>query len=73
MNLYDGKAKLSYAAKKLRLHWQEAQTEWSDAVSRDFEATYLAPLEPQLAATAQALDRLSEVLMRAQQECGNDR
>ncbi|MGD9648782.1 MAG: hypothetical protein AB7U73_23930 [Pirellulales bacterium] len=68
-NLYDGKAKLRHAAQKLRLAWEEAQTGWNDAVSRDFERDYLDPLEPRIAAALRAIDQLGEVLTRAEQEC----
>lgn len=69
MNLQDGRAKLGYAAQKLRLRWDEANRHWNDAVSRDFERDHLVPLEPQIAATLQAIDRLADVISRAEREC----
>jgi hypothetical protein len=69
MNFFDSKAKLSYALKKLQLHWEQTQTQWRDTVSHDFERSYLEPLGQQVAATVQAIDRLVDVLRRAQQEC----
>ena len=69
MNFYDSKAKLCYALEKLRLRWQETHDQWHDAVARDFERTYLEPLGDQIAVTVQAVDRLADVLRRAEQEC----
>jgi len=68
-NLYDGKAKLRHAAQKLGLAWEEVQTGWNDSVSREFERDHLTPLEPRIAAALRAIDQLSEVLTRAQQDC----
>lgn len=70
MNLHDGKAKLAFAGKKLGLHWDDAHAQWDDAASRDFQRDYLEPLEPLVANTLRAIERLAEILSRAQQECG---
>jgi len=69
MTLFDGKAKLTFAASKLALRWQDALGQWNDAVSRDFEERYLTPLEPKVGGALRAIDRLTEVLTRAEQEC----
>jgi hypothetical protein len=69
MILDDAKGKLSYAARKLRLHWEEAQQRWNDSVSRDFDRHYLSPFEPQVAATLQAMTRLAEVLDEVERDC----
>lgn len=68
-HLYDGKAKLRSAAQKLGLAWEEVQAGWNDSVSRDFERDFIAPLEPRIAAALRAIDQLSEVLTRAEQDC----
>ena len=60
---------LSNALKTIRLAWEEAQTEWNDAVSRDFEADRWTPLENQTVAVIQALDRLAPTLARAARDC----
>lgn len=71
MNLYDGRAKLCYALEKLRLRWEETKPDWRDAVSRDFQRDFLEPLEPQVAGTVQAIEKLSEILSRAEKECSD--
>ena len=68
-HLYGGKAKLRHAAQKLGLAWEEVQTGWNDSVSRDFQRDYITPLEPQIAAALRAIDQLSEVLTKAEQDC----
>jgi hypothetical protein len=69
MILHDSKTKLTYAARKLQLRWNETQTQWNDAVSADLERKWLAPLDPKVAATVRAIDALAEVLNRAEAEC----
>ena len=60
---------LSNALKTVRLAWEEAQTEWNDSVSRDFEANQYEPLANQTRAVIQALDRLAPILSRALRDC----
>jgi hypothetical protein len=69
MNLHDGKAKLADSAAKLRAHWADTQADWHDAVSRDFEENHLAPLEPKINTVLRAVERLQEILSRAEHEC----
>jgi hypothetical protein len=60
---------LSNALKIVRLAWEEAQTEWKDAVSRDFEANQWTPLDSHTRAVISALDRLAPILARAMRDC----
>ena len=69
MSLHDSKARLGDAGQRLALHWQETLGEWRDPKSRELEEQYLAPLESHLAAAVGAIDRLAEVLTRAEREC----
>ena len=69
MMLFDGKAKLSFAARKLAIRWDDATAQWNDAVSRDFAERHLAPLEPKVGGALRAIERLAELLQRAEQEC----
>jgi len=69
MNLHDGKSKVADAALKLRASWADAQSEWNDAVSRDFEENHLAPLEPKINTVLRAVERMQELLSRVEQEC----
>lgn len=69
MSLYDGKAGLAHAAKKLRLRWEEARESWDDSASRQFEREHLLTLDNPLAGAILAIDRVSEVLGRAERDC----
>jgi hypothetical protein len=65
----DGKAKLTYAGRKLRLRWEQTQTQWNDQVTRDFDRQHLQPIEPKLVDAVRAIERLAEILTRAEREC----
>ena len=60
---------LHFAAKTLRIRWDDTQQVWNDAIRQNFEETYLAPLEPQVVITLKAINRLAQVLARATEEC----
>lgn len=64
-----GAARLTKAWDKLRLRWEATQLEWHDAVSQEFEATYLAPLEQQISATVSRMKTLAGVVNTAEHEC----
>jgi hypothetical protein len=68
-DLVTGAAKLSDAIKNLQMHWEETKEQWQDAACRRFEEEHLAPLEPQVHLTLDAIARLADVLERAQREC----
>lgn len=68
-DLVTGAAKLSDALKNLHIHWEETKEQWQDAACRRFEEEHLAPLEPQVHLTLDAIARLADVLERAQREC----
>ena len=69
MSLNASAVELTNALKTVRLLWEEARAEWDDAVARDFEARWWAPLEAQVRATVGAMDRLAPVLGRAREDC----
>jgi len=65
----DNKARLMYAARKLWLHWEQTQADWNDQVARDFQRDHLDDFNPQLSAAVKAIERLAEVVTRAEHEC----
>ena len=69
MNLNVGWVELNNALKDLRIRWGQTQTDWDDAVSKEFEEHYLLPLEAQVVAAMRAMDRLAPVLTKAQRDC----
>ena len=68
MNLATGLTQLHGALKTLRLHWEDTKPEWRDQVRHDFEENYWTPLELQVQAALQEMDRLSALMARMQQE-----
>lgn len=69
-DLSTGAAKLSNAAKALRLAWQDATEQWNDDTSRAFEEQYLRPLMPKIKTAVDSTNRMAELLGRAERECG---
>ena len=65
-----GAAKLHDALETVELAWQEAQTKWDDSAGRNFEENHVKPIAPNVKATLDAINRLSEVFARAQRDCG---
>ena len=70
MALSTGSSKLSLTLKELRLRWEETKNHWNDPVSQAFDDNHIGPLEAQVIATLRGIDRLAQVLTRAQSECG---
>jgi hypothetical protein len=68
-DLTTGAAKLSSAWKILQIRWEDTKEHWHDANYQRFEETYIDPLEPQIAATIEAIGRLAEVMARAERDC----
>jgi hypothetical protein len=52
--------------KKLQQKWEQTTTCWDDPVSREFEQTFLFPLAEQVQQTQLELERLKEVIIKAQ-------
>src|SRR5262249_18725457 len=71
MSLSSAAVDLSNALKTVTLAWEEARQEWNDPVSRDFEANHWEPLESQVRAVLQAIDRLAPVLAKALRDCSS--
>lgn len=69
ITLNTGWAELSNALKNLRICWDENSPAWKDAVRQEFEKEHKEPLETQVATTLRAIERLSELLIRAQNDC----
>ncbi len=71
MSTIESRAKVVQAAKKLMTDWQQAQEAWRDDNCRQFDKTYMAPLESSIRAAALALERMGAMLDSAQQECAD--
>ncbi len=70
MGLNASRTRLHANLKELLARWDRTKARWNDPRSREFEGRYLAPLEPGVRHTADAMERMGEVLARATRECG---
>ena len=57
------------ALEVLGLRWNDTREFWNDANSQSVEENFLKPLASELSTTMSAVERLAEVLARAQREC----
>jgi hypothetical protein len=64
-----GNAKMRDAIKTLRAKWEATGQDWHDAVSRQFEEKYLSILDPEILATIERLNRLSQAVAAAERDC----
>jgi hypothetical protein len=65
-------AKLELALKTFRTTFAAVDPQWTDAARRDFQETYLEPMEPKVKNMLQAITRLAGVLAGAERQCGSD-
>jgi hypothetical protein len=68
-DLVSGSGKLAEALKNLQLQWTTTNEAWRDSAAKKFEENHLAPLQPYVRLTLDAISRLAETLERAQREC----
>ncbi len=71
-DLHSGASKLDLAFESLRLADAEATNHWDDITHHEFKEKYLETLEPRLKRAVEAVQRLAEVVARAQRECDED-
>ena len=69
MSLHSAGIDLNNALEAARLVWEQAQEGWNDPVTRAFEANEWEPLERQVEAVLQAIDRVAPILARAVRDC----
>ncbi|OHB80502.1 MAG: hypothetical protein A2W31_00720 [Planctomycetes bacterium RBG_16_64_10] len=68
-DLTSGLHKLQLSFRALQHAWQETGPAWRDAQRRQFDATYLVPLEPEVRLAVAAIERLEQVLAEAYRQC----
>jgi len=64
-------SKLETALKAFRTTLASVDPQWSDAARRQFEETYLAPMEPHVHNMVAAIAHLGTVFSAAQRDCGS--
>jgi hypothetical protein len=73
MGVIEGRAKLILAGKKLVTDWQQVKEIWRDENCRQFEKRYIAQLETDIRAAAQAIEHIAAMLASAHRDCSSDR
>jgi hypothetical protein len=69
MGVYEGRGQLGKAIKLLLRRWEETKSEWDDTVSKNFEKTYLLPIEMDLRNAVGAMDHMAQVLAQVRRDC----
>ncbi len=69
MSLDTGRYQLYSAMKTLREQWDAAGEHWQDVVRQQFTEKFWDVLEPRVRDTVAAIDRLTQIVTRARQEC----
>ncbi len=72
MSISVAKANLVDHLKTLRMRWDRARENWDDAAARQFEQTFLAPLDAKVVAAAKGLDHVAELMAQVRRDCGDD-
>jgi hypothetical protein len=72
-DLTSSAAKIELALKTFRTTFATVDPQWTDAARRDFQETYLAPMEPRVKNIVQSITRLAGVLAGAERQCGSER
>ena len=70
INVRGSTAKLEEALKAFRTTFSTVDQQWTDVARRDFQETYLAPMEPHVHQMIAVIGRLAAVLASADSECG---
>jgi hypothetical protein len=70
MSVTVGRAQLYDALKELRQKWAGTRELWKDSVAGHFEERYWNTVEGGTVSTIAAMDRLAQVLVQMQQDCG---
>jgi hypothetical protein len=71
-DLTAGVARLSEGWEAFQRANASAAAEWNDLTNQHFQDQYYRPLEPKVRHALDAIRRLTEILGRAEHECGPD-
>lgn len=69
MSVNTARNRVKQAAKDLAVHWETASQSWDDTMSRRFFDSHLAPLDPMIRSTVAAMEKMSDLLMKARNDC----
>jgi hypothetical protein len=68
-DLTTGQARLNTAMQTLGHIWNDSAEKWNDVARRQFEQQYIEPLPAVVRSALEAINRMSGVLTRMEQEC----
>ena len=68
-DLHTPAAQLTDALVQLDAAWGQVRLSWNDPARHHFEDEHIAPITPTVRMTLDAINRLAEVLGRAEREC----
>ena len=68
-DLHTAAAKLIESIGSLELAWESTTEKWNDDARRRFDEDHLSELAPAVQSSLGAINRLADVLARAQREC----
>ena len=69
MSMPTATAQLTKATKALIYHWELANDQWDDPISRRIEETYINPLLDAINTAVGAMDSMGEAIAKAQSDC----
>lgn len=69
MGVYEGGGQLAKALRQLLGQWEETRMAWDDAQAREFEDTYLVPLQMELRKTSAAMSHVAAILEKIRRDC----
>jgi hypothetical protein len=70
MSVTGGRSKLNIALKDLRVKFERTQDAWDDIARDGFQKRHLDPLEPCVRTALAAMDKMTQMVNRAKNECG---
>ncbi|MBI5772304.1 MAG: hypothetical protein HZA89_01005 [Verrucomicrobia bacterium] len=69
MSLKVSRSQLATLTRNLMGQWELAKAHWQDARSAEFQARYLDPLQTEMTAALEAMDKLDAVLGKIRSDC----
>ncbi len=70
-DVYSSAAKLETALKTFQATLAAVDPQWTDVARREFQETYLEPMQPTVKDMLEAITRLAGVLTAAESQCGS--
>jgi len=70
VSLGSARTRLKTSLKELQVRWDQVRARWDDVQSRDFEKTFLEPMEPRIRSAMTAMEKMEGILARVRRDCG---